>query len=119
MNLRPAFTPRASLLELCEALAFAAAYCVGACMWVAAEALLVRGATWAWAVWGEEQQHHNKEALSSLLQCMLEMTCQCSLHQLASMPPFVAWSMDASDAALRGDAVQAGPSIAQLSRVTP
>jgi hypothetical protein len=106
MNTRPQFVALPSLLELCEALAFAAAQCAGMCVWHAAEALLASGIAWAWAVQGQDMQADMQGAFSCLMHGMLVTLCQCRLHRLASSAPFVSWSKQALAAISRGDGLQ-------------
>ena len=106
MQTRPTFAPLPSLLELCEALAFAGAQCVGMGVWAAGEALLTSGVAWAWAVQGLNMQREMRTAFDSLLQCMLVMMCQCNLHQLACSSSFVTWSKEALAASALGDTTQ-------------
>ena len=108
MQTHPSFAPLPTLLELCEALAFAAAQCLGMGVWAASEALLASGIAWAWAVQGVDMQRDMRTSFESLLQYMLVMMCQCSLHQLACSSPFVAWSNEARAAAAVGDTAQVG-----------
>ncbi len=106
MNTRPQFAALPSLLELCEALAFAAAYFTGMCVWNVAESLLSSGIAWAWAVQGQNMQADMQAAFSCLLHGMLATLCQCNLHRLASSQPFVSWLDDTLAAFTRGDSLQ-------------
>jgi hypothetical protein len=106
MRCRPNFAPLCSILELCEALAFASVQCLGFGAWAAAEAMAMSCVAWTWAAQGEDLQREMREAFDSLLQFMLVTICQCSLHQLAGAAPFVEWSKEASAAAARGDSEQ-------------
>ena len=77
-------------------------------VWAASEALLASGIAWAWAVQGVDMQRDMRTSFELLLQYMLVMMCQCSLHQLACSSPFVAWSNEARAAAAVGDTAQVG-----------
>jgi hypothetical protein len=106
MRTCPNFAPIASILELCEALALAAAHCAGIGAWTAAQAMAMSCIAWAWAVQVEDLRPDMRTSFENLLQCMLVMMCQCNLHKLASSTPFVAWSKEAAAAVARGDHAQ-------------
>jgi hypothetical protein len=79
--------------------------------------LKVSGIAWAWAVQVGEMQSSTRASFDYLLQHLLLTMYQCSLHQLACSPSFVAWTKEATEAAGRGDMRQVGQSSSLASPI--